>query len=1302
MELFRQQALRRRNHPALILGEETVTYEQLDAWSDCMAGWLRQRGVARGAFVGLFVERCLKAYVSLLGILKAGAAYIPLDPQCPAQRVGEIANDCGLALLLTQRELESRATHHWNGPVARIEELEFLPAGDADPRSLGAEVPAPDDLCYVIFTSGSTGRPKGVMLEHRNVAHYVQAASQAYAITEEDRIFQGFSLAFDASVEELWMAWANGGTLVGGSASETHCPDSIARRIAAQAVTVFSTVPTFLSLVQDPLPSVRLLILGGEVCPPELVARFAANRRMLNTYGPTETAVVATFADCRPGKPITIGRPLPGYQTLVVDEALRPVEPGQVGELLLGGPGVARGYLKRPDLTTERFLTEPGLGEGRFYRSGDRVRMSGHGDIEFIGRIDGQVKIRGFRVELPEIEAVLMEQPGIQAAAVKVDHADGIPSLCAYVIADGQFGEINREAIASALRSRLADYMVPRYLDCVASLPALPSGKVDRSSLPAPKMPLRLRKQPGEVSRKGELEQRLLTIWEEVLGESELTPDTHFFDELGGHSLLAAVLTSRLRKEPEFRGLSVKDLYEGPTIRKLARLADSQPGNAPALIPAGTQAAAEDIGSPSRYYCFALQALTICGLAALVSVPGLISFFWLRDFLHGTLPARGFLLRVAAVGLVLPPLSILTGILAKWLIVGRYRPGVYPLWGSMYLRCWVASRFQAGAGLFAGTPLMRWYLRLLGAKIGNDAVINTPHIGCPDLLMIGDNSSIGAESHLMGYRVEDGKFILGTVTIGSNCFVGIHSYLGLNTAMEDDSALDDLSCLADGQIVRKGTAQRGSPAQPAAVRMPTRISGPRRPALFALGSLLVWYGFFAAMLLAGAPALAVLWQLYWQVYRPAGLGGVLAAGPAVIAVSATGFCAVIALLKWLILGTTRPGVYPVHSLFYLRKLFVDRLIATSRAVLLPLYATVFTPIWLRCLGAKLGRRCEVSTVSSITPDTLHVGDECFLADGAVVGGMRIHRGFFQIEINRVGDRTFIGNSAVLPTGVSMPKESLLGCLSIVPAHTPPLKSRSKWLGSPPFRLPKLEPTREFSTEEIYQPANRTIRARAAVDALRILVPGLINFSAAVTGLFLLARCPGPDLHKLLLAPLLALAFAFAAALAVVLLKWTVMGRFQPVIRPLWSPYVWWNEMVNGAYEATFAPALSFLTGTPFIVPFLRLLGIKIGRNVFIESLLFSEFDLVEIGDGAALNQGATIQTHLFENRIMKSSYLKIGNRCTVGNMAVVLYDTCMAPGSALGPLSLLMKGETLPHPGTWSGIPCRESPVAAQRTCTQR
>ena len=1291
VELFHRQCAARPHHPALVFGDETYSYQELGDKADALADRLRALGARRGAHVGLFVERSSHAYVALLAILKSGAAYVPMDPEYPAGRVRDIAQDAALVLLVTDRALCAKACQAWDGPTLLVDEApesEFLSGAFALAKD---EAPREDDLCYIIYTSGSTGHPKGVMLEHRNVAHYILAASSVYGIRADDRIYQGFSLAFDASVEELWLAWANGGTLVGGDKAAVHCPESVARLLQKHQVTVFSSVPTFLSLVDAPLPTVRLLVVGGEVCPPELVARFAHTRCMMNTYGPTEAAVVATAAQCRPGELITIGKALPGYLTVVVDEQMNEVPQGCEGELLIGGPGVARGYLNRPEMTAERFVADARLGEGRFYRSGDRVRLNALGNLEFIGRADGQVKIRGFRVELAEIEAALLEQPGIQAAAVKVHSTDGVPFIAAFVVPREESVGIDRVDLSAALRRRLADYMVPRYLDSVAFLPMLPSGKIDRATLPAPKALLSARQSATKLPVTP-LECRIAAKWEEVLGEKGIAADAHLFDDLGGHSLLAAQIASHLRKDGLFQGLSVKDLYDYPTVAALAGWAQkcvvkedkSGPG------PAGEKAHGVQPLSPSkfRHLCAVLQIVAVWLTMAVWTSPVVGALWAFSRYAKGEWSLTQYLTLLSGLFLCLPPALLLASILGKWLIIGRYKPGSYPLWGSMYLRWWIVERLKAlsGVELLVGSPFILWYYRLMGARIGRGVHIHTSLSSCFDLISIGENSSIGAETSLLGYRVEDGRIIFGSINIGRNCFVGIHSSLSLDTVMQDGAKLDDLSSLADGEVILRHEAKRGSPAVAAEVYVPQRTKAPRRPWLITLAFAFAFYAFFATMTVVGLPVLF----FGWWIYAKAGTAGLFLSVPLQAAISVLSFCLMTILMKWVVLGKTRPGVYRVDSLFFVRKWLVDRLMSISRTMLLPLYATLYTPIWMKCLGAKLGRRCEVSTVSSITPDMLEAGDACFFADGAVVGGLRVHLGWAEIGINKVGSRSFIGNSGVLPTGVSIAKESLLGCLSVLPAGSPASPEGAKWLGSPPFLLPNLQPTAEFSKELIDEPTTGLVAGRLLVDALRILVPTSINTLTLLVFGFFLYVLPGSFAVKCLLAPLGSMGLSIMAALTVILLKWVVMGRFKPVIRPLWSPYVWFNELINGAYEATFAPSLSPLLGTPWIVPFLRLIGIKIGRRVYVGSLLFSEFDLVAIGDDAALNLGATIQTHLFENRIIKSSYLKIGARCTVGNMSVVLYDTSMAESSRLGSLSLLMKGETLERSGLWTGIPCRE------------
>jgi len=412
------------------------------------------------------------------------------------------------------------------------------------------------------------------------------------------------------------------------------------------------------------------------------------------------------------------------------------------------------------------------------------------------------------------------------------------------------------------------------------------------------------------------------------------------------------------------------------------------------------------------------------------------------------------------------------------------------------------------------------------------------------------------------------------------------------------------------------------------------------------------------------------------------VGSILVAGPLYV----LSFCLLTAVTKALILGKVKPGIYRVESFFYLRKWFIDSLIRISRGVILPLYTTLYLPLWLRMLGAKIGARSEISTVRHISPDLLIANDESFFADGALVGGRRFFRGSVEIAENRIGTRSFVGNSAVLPTGSSLGNHCLLGVLSIPPSNVP---DGSDWLGSPAFSLPHREQVDGFADDVTYRPSRKLYVQRALIDALRILIPGTLQFSGLIVFvlcLFNLYQYVGV-FSTLVLAPFLGLSIAAGLALCVVGVKKIFIGRFTPIIKPLWSMFVWLNEVVNGAYESVAAPILAPLLGTPFCAPYLRLLGCKIGKHTFIETTLFSEFDLVEIGDYSALNLGAVIQNHLFEDRIMKASFLKIGDGSSVGNMAVILYDTEMGRGASIDPLSLLMKGESLPPFTHWCGIP---------------
>ncbi len=1289
-------------HPdkvALVWREEKLTYRELDEKANQLARYLRSVGAGPGELVGLYLERSSWAVISILAVLKSGAGYVPLDPGHPGERTRLMLEDAEVKVILTVRQFQPQIKF-FSGRVVTLDEEWELISRQASQRLTPEETGVSgEDIAYVIFSSGTTGRPKGILTQHRNVVHFVKAFREICSLEPTDRVLQGFALCFDGSVEEMWMAFSNGATLVVGSGN----PEETAQLINREKVTFFSTVPTFLSMIDEELPTVRLLVVSGEPCSAELVERWARpGRRMLNVYGPTEATVNTTAAECVPGKPVTIGRSLPGYVTYVLDTDGQPVKPGEEGELYIGGPGVAKGYLNRPELTARHFLTLCISGSDRperLYRTGDLVRENGEGELIFIGRVDTQVKIRGYRVELSEIEAVLRECPGIKVAAVKVVHRDGIPQLAAYAVPERKGSSLERDEILRLLRARLPAYMVPAFLDELDQLPTLASGKIDRRRLPEPKRAL-IEERRRVVPPSGSLERSLVEIWEKVLRISPLSVEDDFFADLGGHSLLAAQVVSALRNELKIEA-SLRDLYRYPTVRQLAGYlesscrqgkADEREMSASSSQAGKAREILESVPVWVRLGCIFLQTLSLGLFSGIVAIPSALIVMLAIMVYDGSLDLMAGLGIVLGIIIVWPPASLLLSLGVKWLVIGRFRPGRYPLWGFYYFRWWLVMRVQrlSGAALFAlsGTPLMNVYYRLMGASVGPGCIIDTAQCAIFDLVTIGEDTSIGHETQLLGYRVEGGELVLGRIEIGKRCLIGIHSTLGLNTRMGDDCRLDDLSVLEDGEVMAPGEARRGSPSRKAEVKVPLRqdvVSKPRRPVLFGLLHFVAAYALGFVMITTIIPPLLLLVLGVVSGSSLVFVSTCVASVPAYV----VSFCLLVALLKAVLLGRVEPGVYPIESSFYLRKWLIDGLIRASCWVVRPLYTTVYLPPWLRLLGARIGAWAEISTVSQISPELMELGEGSFFADGSIIGGRRLFRGCVEYGVSRVGRRSFVGNSAILPVGTGLGDSCLLGCLSAPPEVASMVPDGTEWLGSPSFRLPNRQKVGGFDTTVTYRPTRRLYVERCLVDAVRILFPGLVGVFEFV-GFVMFVYCAYRGMGMvatLAWAPWVGIAIVALGALSVVVLKRVIMGRFEPVIKPLWSRYVWWNEVINGAYESVGAPSMSPLLGTPFFAYYLRLLGCKVGRHVFIETTLFSEFDLVEIGDYASLNSGAVIQNHLFEDRIMKSSYLRIGDECTVGNMAVVLYDTVMHTGAWLGPLSLLMKGETL-APGTkWRGIP---------------
>jgi non-ribosomal peptide synthetase-like protein len=1302
-ELFEATADAHPDRLALVCGEERLTYRQLDSRANCLARHLRSLGVEKGSFVGLLMPRGVAAFVALLAALKAGAAYVPLDPDYPAERVGTILADCDAAAVLTTEALATKCGDHRPRAVL-VDSHAGAIASRPDIRLTRAETAlAPDDLCYVIYTSGSTGRPKGVLIEHRSACHLVRAEAALFGVRPDDRVYQGFSLAFDASVEEVWLAFFSGAALVIGTAEWVRSGPELAAHLAAAGVTVFSTVPTLLSMLDDDVPGVRLLILGGEACPQELVGRWCRpGRRMVNTYGPTEATVIATYADLAPARPVTIGKAVPGYHVCLLDEQMSPVAPGAVGEIHIGGPGVARGYLGRDDLTREKFVPNPAANAlaALLYKTGDLGRLNADGEIEFLGRADTQVKLRGFRIELSEIESALLECDGVRATAVTVrEDIPGVRQLVGYVVRrDG--AHLDEQRLRGLLRSRLPSYMVPAVIDTLPALPALPSGKVDRAALPPPRG-REPRARPDDVVPRTALEGQIVAAWEQLFAPARVSIRDDFFADLGGHSLLATGMVSLLRKDARFADLSVRDVYDHPTVEALADHLERAEG----------ESAAGPTRRPFRHP--SAWSYRLCGagqLLGMYAILGVYAFQWLTPYLTYTWlldwvvdeevgPTASDVIQALLGGfaavLLLYPLLLLVSVVLKWVVLGRFRPGEYPLWGFYYFRWWCVRAFLSAipTGYIAGTPLINFYYRLLGAKIGPRAYLGTDECFTFDLLSVGEGSSVGNDAYLLGYVVEDGLLKVGRVAVGRDCYVGNRCVMREDSSLGDGAALEDLSMLPAGGHVPAGQRWAGSPARPVpadydapaiAAHAPAgRLRRAAYTALHALGVLL----FPSLVLSAIFPGIVLMNYLnyqddyYWYLLAAPVVGlsfVVLLAGEIVV-------------LKWLLLGRVEPGSYPLFGWFAWRKWLVDKLLELSLDVLGPLYATIYLVPWYRMLGAKIGRRAEVSTASFISPDLLNIGEESFIADAVSLGAARVEKDALLVGGCQVGKRSFIGNSALLPPGSAVGDNCLIGCQSTLPPdRKQATKEDTDWLGSPAFPLPRRQKSATFADETTFNPPTRLWVIRGAIEFFRVTLPSsiFIVLSSLMLSVVVLVQEDLGAPRLLLLFPMLYVLTGLGATLLTAACKWLLMGRYRPCERPLWSVFVWKTELVTSLRESLAdLYLLDVLKGTPFLALCFRLFGTKVGRRVYLETTDLTEYDLVTIGDDAALNRDCTIQTHLFEDRVMKMSTIEVGARCSVGAVSLVLYDTSMEGGASLGSLSLLMKGEMLPGGSAWEGIP---------------
>ena len=1361
-----------------------TTYAELDAMADAVAVRVASRGESRatptaastrassaasGTVIALALPRSERwLYASMLGVMRAGAAYVAIDPAFPARQAAAILQDAGAAALIATPERADEIVAHLPEGGVGLDVID--PAGvavdsaadsPAAPRPRRAPID-PRSLAYVIYTSGTTGRPKGVEIEHRALLNLVAGDLAEFGLGPRDRVVQGSSASYDSSIEELWLAWAAGATAVVMDDETARLGPDLLAWLQRERVTVLCPPPTLLRTLgcEDPareLPLIRLLYVGGEALPPDIADLWSRGRRLENGYGPTECTVTCLRATVRAGEPVTIGRPIPGTTAFVIDpddEALRELPVDARGELAIGGTSLARGYRGQPETTASRFVEHPTL--GRIYRTGDLVHRDAAGAFHYHGRIDAQVKLRGYRIELGAIEARLAAHPSVVEAACTVEGDGAQRRLVAHVVTRGGLAP-DADALRAFVAEELPRYMAPAAIAPIAALPRSIGGKLDRKRLPA------IVADSGAGSARGaptdgvfadggaseaagartahtppanETERLVADALAAATGRTEaVSVDADLFDELGLDSLTVAIAISRLRVHARTRAATVRLAYQHRTARTIAAAIDAATAAAPtvpaaaptvpvaaptvpvaATVAPGIAAAAGStaaIGATgARPHADAVPArgtsrpvLATCiqtGILAILLVTG-AQFLWiphagelLSDTLAGSI--GGVVLLTALTALLLAGYTIAAlavGIAAKWMLVGRYRPMRVRAWSTWHLRHWIVVRLAALApwDLIESAGLGPAVLGLFGARIGRRVHIHRGvrlNEGGWDLLTLDDDATIGQDACLRTIEHEAGTLVFGPVTVRRGATLETRAGMSPGAELGEGSILRPLSNLRAGRVHAR-TILDGIPAEPvgAAPATPPLRTDENRP-LQILTSAALFLSVVAALIAPWIIALAA-----FGLHADATLHDVLFAPSSVAptprglalltgAVALAGILTVLlqALLVRL-LGRAPRGPYSLGSFAATRMSLQSTLVEAAGKWL---SGTIMWPMWLNLAGARIGRGCEISTVTDVIPSSVAIGRETFFADGIYLGGPRLHAGTAQVEPVELAESCFVGNHAVLPSGTRLARGTLVGISTRADAL--PHEADASWFGHPPFRLPNREVVsmpRELTHEP---PAVRRLNrwmwevARFALPIGPVFV-GLAWFRA----LELAEPALDPLAFRLVALPLATLAALAALALSIVAMKWILIGRVKPGTHALWSCWCSRWDFLYVAWGMWASMPLTFLEGTLLLPMYLRMIGCRIGRR----ALLGGGFahvvdpDMLRFGDDVTVD--ALFQAHTFEDRVLKVDHVHLRDGCTIGSNTVLLYGADVGPRAVVAPHSVVMKREVLPGGARYEGAP---------------
>jgi len=1287
------------DHPAVISGDEVFSFRELDEWANRVARYLKKQGIEPGDRVGLLLDRSHHTYVALLAVLKVNAAYVPLDAGFPQDRIDYIVNDADVKAIVTLTVFISNLKHS-DPPLIYLDSAQDEIAAESGARLTEPETGmTASQLCYIVYTSGSTGNPKGVAVDHPSICNFVKVAAEVYGYTEADRVYQGMTIAFDFSVEELWVPLIAGATLVPGKSEGSLVGSELAEFLREKNITALCCVPTLLATLDVDLPALRLLLVSGEACPQDLVARWhREGRTILNAYGPTEATVTCTWTELKPRKPVTIGQPLPTYSIVILDPDENEERPnGTSGEICVAGIGLARGYVNRDDLTDKAFIPDfiglPNNPSRRIYRTGDLGRITKDGEIEYQGRIDTQVKIRGYRIELTEIESALMQLPQIaQAVASTYSRSGGVPEeLVAYYTLKEGVHEVSSREISKTLRARLPGYMVPAYIEQVASIPMSTSHKADRKALPAPKGPRFVAGRNKYVAPKNEMEKAVAVTLTEILQLDQVSVADNFFKDLGAHSLLIAQFGAKLRERLDISDVSMREIYMYPTVAQLADYLATKPKAS------RRGAATEEHRIPNSLEYFACGALQLLyyfsfffiGLwILLIAVPWILATESVFDFLY----RAGVFVVCSFFG------WIVLSIAMKWVLFGRFKRDRFPIWTFKYFRFWVVKQLieTNPIALFKGYPIFNLYLRLLGAKIGTNVVIETRAIPiCADLIDIGDGTILRKDSFLVSYKAKSNYIQTGSITIGKNVVIGEGSVMDVNTVLKDNSQLGHASSVHENQILSGGKRYHGSPAQAAVSDYRSgderHVSGLRKVTYSTIQLL----GFFILILLSlyvanycitsfGSPKKAPL-SLGWAV-EILTISSILFSGLFVLRLSLATL--VPRLLQRFLKENEVYIMYGFHFLVFK----TIQSMSNSTVLNLLFGDSSYIVHYLKSIGYELSEVVQTGTNFGLeqrhdNPFMARFGTRTIVSDGFWMSNVHMSATAFRLSQTSIGADNLIGNNVYYPPGGKTGDNCLIATKALVPIDGD-VRENAVLLGSPAIEIPRSVErdgqVAPFAKESVWRAGIRKKNAHNLRTILGLFLAGFTYFYLALLLIYGATYSYGTWGAMAWVVAANSFLF-FTIAYCVALERGALgFGRLAPTVASIYDKQYWPVERL-WKYSETMLRWLWL--GTPFRSIVSRLLGIKLGKMVFDDGMYVSEKTLVKIGDYCNLNESAVLQSHSLEQGIYKSDYIRIGDCCSIECNAFLHYGCTIGNNVVIALDAFVMKGENVESNCTWWGNP---------------